>query len=104
MSSRRTLLLDPLILASGLCDAQQAPRVIGMLLPWKDSTAREVYDALVQEMLAVVAARRLRGEKASDLPIQQPTKTELVINRKTADALGLKIAPALLLQADRIVE
>lgn len=46
----------------------------------------------------------LRGEKASNIPIQQPMKMEFVINRKTADALGLKIPPVLLLQADRVVE
>jgi len=46
----------------------------------------------------------LRGVKASDLPIQQPTKLNFVINRKTAAALGLKIPQVLLLQADRVVE
>jgi putative ABC transport system substrate-binding protein len=90
-----------------LAAQHKLPAVYPFLLPVTDANGLMAYTVKAPELhrnAATYVDRILKGAKIVDLPVQQPTKFELVINLKTAKALGLTIPPSLLQRADQVIE
>ena len=90
-----------------LADARQIP-VAGHRKEWVERGALFCYAENIREVGRVAAGRYLdkilKGAKPADLPIEAYERPELVINLRTAKALGLTIPPSLLLRADQVIE
>lgn len=97
--AERTTLLK-LALTAGLPTIHELAR-------WPEAGALVSYGPDLSDLFrraALYVARILKGTKPADLPVEQPTKFELVINLKTAKTLGLEIPATLLATADEVIE
>ena len=86
--------------------SQRLPLISGWAVMAKSGALLTYGPRLVESYrrTAYFVGRILKGTKPSDLPIEQPTRFELVVNRKTADALGLTIPPSIFARVDEVIE
>jgi putative tryptophan/tyrosine transport system substrate-binding protein len=102
---------DPLLIANlarinTMAQSAQVP-TIGSWREFVEAGSLMSYGSNIPDQFrraADLVKRILREAKPSDIPVEQPTKFELVINLKTAKALGLEIPPSLLARADEMIE
>ncbi|MDB5809011.1 MAG: transporter substrate binding protein [Betaproteobacteria bacterium] len=105
------VLQDPMFLTQqklivGLAAKTQIPAIYGVQ-DFVEAGGLMFYGVDLSEMYRRAAShvdKILKGAKPADLPIEQPTKFELVINAKAAKALGTKIPESILLRADKLIE
>jgi len=90
-----------------LAARHKLPAMYPFLLPVTEANGLMAYTVKAPELHRNAAAyvdRILKGAKVTDLPVQQPTQFEFVINLKTAKALGITIPQSMLIRADRVIE
>jgi putative ABC transport system substrate-binding protein len=106
MIQNSSLLLAPAGYVCGLALQRRLP-AIGLMRPFAEAGCLMSLGENLRDMhrrAAWFVDRILKGVKPADLPVEQPTKIELVINLKTAKALGLTIPPSLLQRADQVID
>ena len=74
-----------------------------MISSWRLASYGPNIDAIYRQ-LATYVDKLLRGTPAGELPIEQPTKFELVVNKKTAGSLGINIPDTIMVRADKVIE
>ena len=91
---------------SELAAQHRLPAMYPHAIQVRDGGGLMAYDVVTAELhrrVATYVDKILKGAKPADLPVEQPTKFELVINLKTAEALGITMPPSLLLLADEVI-
>jgi putative ABC transport system substrate-binding protein len=98
--SSRSSQISTLALLHGLPTTSESREGVaaGLLMSYGQSHAN------VFRQLGLYVGRILKGEKPADLPVMQPTKFELIINKKTAAALGIAIPDSIMYRADEVIE